>query len=225
MTMTLTPYPSPRATQRGVSLIFAIMTLVVMSLAAVALVRSVDIGALILGNIGFKQDATSASAVVTAQAIAELNARLAAKQLDVDDSANGYYARSLDNLDPTGGTTTATNKLSLVDWLGDGSCSYADASTFTTCYQAKLGTTVNGNSVRWIITRLCKLSNEQALTATNPCQRPIALTSASTATEKGSLNSPTRPIPPPSMSPYYRIIVRTEGARHTVSFTEALVHF
>ena len=61
------------ARQRGMSLLFTIMTLVVLSLAAVALVRSVDIGALIVGNLAFKQDATAASAVVAAEAIAALS--------------------------------------------------------------------------------------------------------------------------------------------------------
>ncbi len=48
--------------QRGVSLVFALMALVVISLGAVAIVRSVDTGALVIGNLGFKQDATSAAA-------------------------------------------------------------------------------------------------------------------------------------------------------------------
>ena len=42
------------------SLLFALLALAAMLLAAVALVRSVDSGALVLGNLGFKQDATSA---------------------------------------------------------------------------------------------------------------------------------------------------------------------
>ena len=41
--------------QRGVSLIFALMALAVISLAAVALVRSVDTTSLVIGNLGFKQ--------------------------------------------------------------------------------------------------------------------------------------------------------------------------
>lgn len=219
MTCTLTK--TARATQRGVSLIFAMMTLVVMSLAAIALVRSVDIGALILGNIGFKQDATSTSAVVTAAAMADLDARRIAGHLDVDEAAAGYYARSLDNLDPTGGSTTAANQMALVDWLGDGSCAYADVSTYTTCYQAKLGSSVNGNTVRWIITRLCKSSDPQS--PSNPCLRPITGSTAS-ASARGALTGGGR-ISGASSSPYYRIIVRTEGARNTVSFTEAVVHF
>ena len=50
--------PPSRTAQRGVSLLFALMALAAMLLAAVALVRSVDSGALVLGNLGFKQEAT-----------------------------------------------------------------------------------------------------------------------------------------------------------------------
>ena len=51
--------PARRRAQRGVSLLFALMALAAMLLAAVALVRSVDSGALVLGNLGFKQEATA----------------------------------------------------------------------------------------------------------------------------------------------------------------------
>lgn len=210
--------------QRGASLIFAIITVAIMSLAGVALVRSTDIGALILGNLGFKQDATSVSATVTTEAINALRDRLAANQLDADDAASGYYANSLDaiDLDPTGGHTTSTHKMAVIDWLGDGNCSYVDSSARSSqCIQAKLGTSVNGNTVRWVITRLCKSSAPQS--AANPCVKPTASSTAA-ASSRGALTGGGR-IAGISTSPYYRIIVRTEGARNTVSFTEAIVHF
>lgn len=203
------------------SLLFAIMALVVMSLAGLALLRSVDVAAMIAGNLGFKQDATAASAAVTSEAIAALDQRRLAGLLDSDDVAAGYYASSLDNLDPTGASTSATNKMFIVDWLGDGSCSYAATGTFTNCLQAKLGTPVRGHTVRWVITRLCKSSAAES--ATNPCAKPSSSTGA-VASARGVLSAGGR-ITGASSSPYFRIIVRTEGARNTVSFTEAIIHF
>ncbi len=47
------------ATRRFV--LFALLALAAMSLAAVALVRSVDGGSLVIGNLGFKQDTTRAA--------------------------------------------------------------------------------------------------------------------------------------------------------------------
>ena len=45
--------------QQGVVLFIALVALVVMSLAAVALIRSVDTNTLIGGNLSFKQAATT----------------------------------------------------------------------------------------------------------------------------------------------------------------------
>ena len=210
-----------RHTERGVSLLFAMMTLVVLSLAAVALVRSVDLGALVVGNLGFKQDATAASAAGTAEAVGVLATLVAAGTTDVNDPASGYYATSIDKLDPTGGATNSGNKLAVVDWFGDGTCSYLAASEFSSCLTARPGTAVGKNSVSWIITRLCKKA--EPMSAGNPCSKP-ATSSVSSASERGEL-SPGGRITAPTASPYYRIVVRTQGARNTVSFTESMVHF
>jgi len=47
--------------QRGVVLFVALIALVVMSLAAVALIRSVDTATIIAGNLAFRQSATTSS--------------------------------------------------------------------------------------------------------------------------------------------------------------------
>jgi Tfp pilus assembly protein PilX len=213
--------PGPRKAQRGASMLFAIMALVVMTLASVALVRSVDVGTLIVGNISFKQDATAAASLVTAEAVAALDQRRLAGLLDVDDPAQGYYASSLENLDPTGGSTSADKPMAVVDWLGDGECSYVAAASVNGCIQAKLGTAVRGSTVRWVITRLCKDAAVQS--PTNPCAKPPSV-STSTASDRGALSMGGR-ISGATASPYYRIVVRAEGARNTVSFTEVMLHF
>ncbi len=87
------------------SLLFALMALAAMLLAAVALVRSVDSGALVLGNLGFKQEATQAAD--RAAEVARAWLLTTAVDLTADSPANGYYATSQDNLDPTGRVTTA----------------------------------------------------------------------------------------------------------------------
>ncbi len=211
-----------RAGQRGLSLIFAMMALVMLSLAAVALLRSVDVSSMIVGNLSFKQDATSASASAAAEALAWLQTSAQTGSMDADIAASGYYANSQDGLDPTGRRTTSQAPLALVDWFGDGSCSYAVAGTFSACtVRAKLGTPVNGNQVRWVITRLCKTS--AAISSANPCAKPATISTAN-ASERGEVGSGGR-LSGLTSSPYYRIIVRTDGARNTVSYTETLVHF
>ena len=46
--------------QRGMSLVFALLALAALSLAGIALVRSVNTSSLVIGNLGFKQGATAA---------------------------------------------------------------------------------------------------------------------------------------------------------------------
>jgi Tfp pilus assembly protein PilX len=213
--------PRARRGQRGISLLFALMALVILAFAAVALTRSVDTGTLIMGNLSFKQDAVMASSSGAEQAIGWLQNNANNALLDSDHNDLGYYASSLDALDPTGGTTSANRPLALVNWDGN-NCAGLASATYTNCATLPFtGTAVSGNQVQWVITRLCKTSG--AASGANLCVRPAA-TSNSTAVERGELNPGGR-ISGAVPGPYYRVIVRVQGARNTVSYTESLVHF
>jgi Tfp pilus assembly protein PilX len=212
--------PAPRRAQRGLSLLFTLMALVVLAFGAVALTRSVDTGTLIMGNLGFKQDAVVSASSATEEALGWLQTNVAGSVLDANIPDKGYYASSIDKLDPTGTHTSAANKLPLVNW--DGDCNGAALGTFANCDVLPFtGTSVNGNKVQWVITRLC--DNVGAPSGTNLCVRPAA-SSTSTALERGELQPGGR-ISAGIASPYFRVIVRVEGPRNTVSFTETLVHF
>lgn len=210
--------------QRGISLLFALLALAAMSLAAVALVRSVDTGTQVLGNLGFKQDATSASSRATEAAITWIQANPTA--LDADNPAAGYYASSLEALDPTGRVTTAATPLAVVNWGDADSCSCVSGGTCSTCAHLPftgLAADANGNRSRYLISRMCQQA--APISATNLCAKPAksALTNAS---DKSDVNSNTAiRISTLQTGPYYRIVVRTVGARNTASFTETIVHF
>lgn len=215
-----------RSRQHGLSMLLALIALLVLSLAAVALVRSVDTGTLIVGNIGFRQDAEESSNLGAERAITwlENNQTL----LNQDVTASGYYASSLESLDPTGTHTTAANKLALVDWDGSGNCPGISSDTYASCttlpfpVAANINSSmINGNGVQWIITRLCKSAGP--FSDTNPCTRPGTAGTAS-ASDKGELAAGGR-ISDSISGPYYRIIVRSAGPRNTVSYTETMVHF
>ena len=94
--------------QRGLSLLFALLALVALSLAAVGLVRSVGNGSLVVGNLGFKLDATATSDRGAELAITWLQNNVSGVTLDNDVTASGYYATSTDALDPTGRNTSAS---------------------------------------------------------------------------------------------------------------------
>ncbi len=219
--------PRRHASQRGVSLLFALLALGAMLLAAVALVRSVDSGAIVLGNLGFKQEATQAADRATEAARAWLLAP-GAVSLDADSPGNGYYATSQDNLDPTGRVTTAANQLAVINWGDSDSCACFSGSPQTcssctrlaaTCSAADCGANV---SARYVITRLCPLTG--AVSAANACAKPASI-GLSEAAYSGEIKVGTgAPKPAAASPPYYRIIVRTVGARGAVSFTETIVH-
>jgi type IV pilus assembly protein PilX len=223
--MNLQAHPSAlrrnlRRGQRGISLLFALMSLVILGFAAVALTRSVDTGTLIMGNLAFKQDALLASSSGAEEALAWLTTNINSASLNADDTTHGYYASSKDKLDVTGNKTSATDKRAVVDWGGN--CGGLDSASYDSCAVLPFtGTAVNGNHIQWIITRLCDTSGPAS--GSNLCVRP-ATTSTSTASERGELGSGGR-ISGGIPSPYFRIVVRAEGPRNTVSYTESLVHF
>lgn len=216
--------PLARA-QRGISMLFALLALVILGFGAIALTRSVETGTLIMGNLGFKQDTLAASNSGAEMAIAWLQTQLAtptsAVALNSNMNDHGYYARATDKLDPTATRTSAANKLPLINW--DGSCNGIPSGSYESCDMVPYteAATVNGNKVQWLITRLC--DQEGVAGGLNLCVRP-AVASISSARTRDFLVSGGR-ISSGISGPYYRIIVRIQGPRNTVSYTESLVHF
>jgi type IV pilus assembly protein PilX len=214
--------------QRGVSLIFALLALGAMLLAAVALVRAVDSGALVLGNLGFKQDATSAADRATEYARTCLNGGgscAVIANLNADGAiGTGYYASSQDTLDPTGRVTSTASPLALVDWDAN-TCASFTAGTYAsctripaTCPAANCGQNV---TAQYLITRLCPSAG--AVGVGNSCAQP-ASTAISNAADRGQIKQGSGRPQTVVVTPFYRIIVRTVGARGTASFTETIIH-
>lgn len=209
-----------RFAQRGISLMIVLIALVMMSLAAVGLIRMVDTGTLVVGNVAFKQSTTSAADRAVEAGIAWIQGNNTGPTLYQNIAASGYYASSLDELDASGKSDRPTRVL--VDWYGN-NCAYAASSSFTTCIQPTPANSNNGYTTRYLITRMCKTVGDPNATG-NGCAKPISNTD-SQSPKRGELkygedkrfDNPT--------GPYFRIVVRSEGPRNTVSFTETYVHF
>lgn len=215
----LLAHHQPAGRQRGVSLFFALIALVSLALAAVALVRSVDTGALVLGNMGFKQDTTASSDQVAEAAMTWLATNAVGTTLDENNVAAGYYASSLDALDAAGNGTASDR--ALVDWSDDG-CAYGGSFTGV-CVEAAPSATYNGNTGSYVITRLCATTGA-ATAAANTCAVPLSGV-ASQGPNRGEIRYGTARLSSAGGGPYYRILVRTVGGRGTVSYTETVVHF
>lgn len=204
------------------SLIFALLALVALSVGAVALIRSVDTAGLVLGNLGFKQDATASAERATEAAIVFLQGvpdRTSNSSAD-NGGAVGYYASSTDAVDPSGQGSEATRVL--VDWEADG-CKYATSATPQQCtIGARTVAASEGKRTDFVIFRLCRQAG--AITDGNPCITPANATSGS-STKRGKLDYGDYARFVGSPDAYYRIIVRSVGARNTVSYTETIIHF
>jgi Tfp pilus assembly protein PilX len=195
--------------QRGVVLFFALIALVVMSLAAVALIRSVDTSTLIAGNLAFKQANTTSADAGTEAAMVALAAMQAAAGSDVYTNAtnifnvtvpaNGYYSNA-DDTNPN---------------------LFADA-TWNAITVPEV-TDTSGNRIRYIIQRMCRLSN-QVLSRTN-CMF------GSAAVDNNGMAIPlpqdicTGPgCPSAGQAAQYRITTRVTGPKNSVSYIQSFVY-
>jgi len=122
---------SPRK-QRGVVLFIALIVLVAMSLAGIGMLRSVDTGNLIAGNLAFKQSTLNATDLGLETGYQWLLTQAGTTALDANITASGYYATPPAN----DATLDWTN---IANWAGS----------------IVMATDAAGNTNRYIIHRLC----------------------------------------------------------------------
>lgn len=205
--------------QSGASLVFALITLVALALAATALVRSVDTGAIVLGNLGSRQATTAAADKATQRAIIWLST---AADLTQDSAAAGYFATSLDGYDLTGfqGSDPARG---LVNWEVDGTCAYATSGNCVGTTTPSPPITIDASTTaRYLITRLCKTTGDYSA-AGQVCASPPKLKERANE-RRGQVNYSQQSQTMSSPVPYYRIVVRVVGPRNATSFTETIVN-
>jgi len=202
--------------QRGVVLFFALIAMLAIMLAAVALVRSVDTSTIIAGNLAFKQAATTSGDAGTEAAIAWLSTVEAANSgtnvlnnpahpFNSDNAAAGYYSNinPLLSLTASSGTRIQWDNTDSVLVLPD-----PDSS---------------GNSVRYVIQRVCRNANVAIQTAD-------CLFSGALQDTNGQAIPLPQDIckgvgcPAAGQSPQIRITSRTTGPRNTVSYVQAFVY-
>lgn len=184
------------AKEKGVVLFIALIALVVMSLAAVALIRSVDTNSIIAANLGFQQSATASADSGVETAFAWLTANPAA--LNANNAASGYYA------------TSAKDAKKVFE---DG---YAVAVTDI----PGSNTDSSGNTISYVIQRMCRNTGPANVVA----PAPVHCLFGPETEPKGSTRSGTNDPVEPSSSVMYRVTVRVNGPRNTVSYTQAFAY-
>jgi type IV pilus assembly protein PilX len=195
--------------QRGVVMLMALIVLVVMTLAGIALMRSMDTSNLIAGNMAFKQAATQASDIGVESAITWLQTANAAGGLDNDIAAQGYLSKSLNNADKTYALPDLWKNLeqSGVCHLtaGGGGCINAPE------------TNANGNQVSYAVQRLCAIPNKAANTA------GCAVVAGAVVSSGNNEGAGEETLSGGFLTVYYRIIVRVLGPRNAVSYVQTIV--
>jgi len=190
--------------ERGTILFVALIVLVAMSLAGIALMRSVDTNVLIAGNLAFRQGATAAGDWGVESARSWLAANTAKLNID-QPGATFYWANWQQNLDLIANDPAKPD----YDWTSNASPAN------------DLGFDSAGNRVQYVIHRLCDVAG-----APNVVQCVKSSISVSTAGTGGS--NQVQPVGGGNVNiatvVLYRVTVRVTGPRNTVSYVQAVLH-
>jgi type IV pilus assembly protein PilX len=181
--------------QQGLVLIISLIVLVAMTLAGVALLRQIGAGIGIIGNLSFKENATSAGDLGVEAARAYLVTPANANLWVNDDATNGYYSSWDPSFDPVSfNWTNATSSDEILDGAG--------------------------NTVRYVIHRLCDTPN---LAVTAGGQRCVTLNVEGSNSTKIGLDATNTPLSN-TVQPYFRITSRITGPRNTLSYTQVIMY-
>lgn len=188
---------SPRR-QKGIVLLIALTVLVAMSLAGVALMRSVDNTVVIAGNISFKQ----ASLQVSDRGSRDALAWLATKY------SGGAGATILSNDDPSFGYFSARPPTE-PDWF--------DSATWASALTTNGGLPdASGNTVKYLIHRMCAVPGLQENEDLQSCSKYFPpsqrLDSGSKSVGQAQYQG--------FFQMYYRVTTRVDGPRNNVTVTQ-----
>jgi len=190
-----------RRTARGAVLYVALVVLVAMALAALALLRSVDVVGLVAANLSFKRSALGATDLGTAQATAMFNTLNTNDGLTADASALCYSASLL--------ATDSRGVPSVLTDMGSFASGYPNCSS---------SITATGETVSWLIERQCQSAGVGTGTPSATSSNLCAL-----ASRQGVGTAAHSPASVGTSRPLYRITVRTDGPRGSVSIVQTVL--
>jgi type IV pilus assembly protein PilX len=188
----------PGSRQRGVVLIFTLIILLILSIGAVALVRSMNTSLVSAGNLAFRRDLANQGEQAVSKVLAQFStggilAGSASTQADVPSS--NYSAKML-----------ATNTQGIPTVLLGSDAAFTGAWT-----AGDLTGATSEITIRYIIDRLC--SGPGAPSTLNCSQ------SSASSKHKDSLDPGAAALAPPSAT-VYRLSVRVTGSRSTQVFLQ-----
>jgi hypothetical protein len=185
--------PGDRERRRGMALVVALIALAAMSLAATALIRAVDTTVAIAGTLGFRDAAIPAVDAAIEAAYAALFEQNLIADRDRDLPAQGYYASRQPGEDVRG-----------VPQILQRTGGYPEG--------APVLDAGNGNALRYAIERIC-LGPGPATAANCALVRPYGAPAIAIAD----------PDLAPPMVPVFRVTVRVDGPRNTLTHVQAMI--
>jgi Tfp pilus assembly protein PilX len=192
----------PAARERGIVVFVALIAMVLLSLAAVALMRSVHTNTLVVGNLAFRQAAVSLSTAAVEKAVYDLfpPTRTIADTTD-HDLARNYYAFRQEGEDRNGVPAALQG--------ANPPPAYPSSAQVVT-------DVATGNTVRYVIERMCTAAALGKPAAAHECE--MIPPKQSYGKETGAAS-----VIPLSKIPYYRMTVRVDGPGNSVSFSQAML--
>lgn len=188
-----------RTSQRGIVLVIALIVMVALSLAGIALMRSVDTSTAVVGNLAFTQASTLPANLAVEDAVAALFEDELIPNVNQDLAAQNYYATRQNGEDPRGIPDVLTTK--------------AKASALARVLDAGYG-----NEVRYVVERMCAPGippTPSRAELVKYCDMLPPKPSGTTTMETDKIELPRIPL--------YRLTVRVDGPRNTVSFLQAML--
>jgi type IV pilus assembly protein PilX len=187
--------PGIGARQQGIALFVALIVMVALGLVAVALIRSVDTTTSVVGNLGFRQASILPASRAVEEAVAALfEPPYVIADKDADDVAHNYFASIQAGADRNGVPRALQT---LADYPSAARTLPDDA----------------GNTVRYVIERVCNAAGEAT-----PTRCDLVAPAPIVGTTTGESNRVELP-----RIPLYRLTVRVDGPRNTVSFAQAML--
>lgn len=192
--------------ERGAILFIALIVLVAMSLAGIALMRSVDTNVLIAGNLAFRQSATAGGDWGIEAARVWLMGNPAALNKDQPDGAQFYYATWQESLDLIG-----TNP-AIKDYPWD------------TPLPMDLGFDSAGNRVQYVIHRLCSKEGAPTESGVGCVRSALTKLNGPNIPDSQKVKDMNDTNQQPKSVALYRVTVRITGPRNTVSYVQTVLN-
>ena len=190
-----------RQRQGGIVVFVALIAVVLLSLAAVALMRSVHTGTMVIGNLAFRQAAMSMSTAAVETAVYDMfTPTKTIADLTNNDLNRNYYATLQPGEDALGVPAALQS-------VG------AYPGSFKMLTDDPLR---SGNTARYVIERMCVAAANNKVATGIECEMiPPKQNPGGTANEEENFVLP--------RIPFYRLTVRVDGPNNSVTFSQAML--